>query len=327
MTGKRGSPLISTDGTGDERVVVLHQDHGSGGRRTARTAVDLPRSLLSATNAVEHRTALLARREMQSWRVLQLEPSALRQADRFDAPARIESNGAGLAATLYRIAQSSGDEAGVYAKVANRLAELIDDVREVGVNRDEGRQLLTLFVKRRDSTEFPAGVLSDGALRFLALAIIDLDPRLDGVLCLEEPENGIHPTRVPAMLKLLQDIVVDPEMPSGLDNPLRQIIVNTHSPEVVQQVPEDALVIAEPREMLVDGRRFRSVRFSCLKGTWRTENVDANDRPSIVSPGKLLEYLVPVPRAPKTLAKKSSMKPRPLAESSIEGTLKSSMTL
>lgn len=42
------------------------------------------------------------------------------------------------------------------------------------------------------------------------------------------------------MLDLLQDITTDVTEPTGPDNPLRQIIINTHSPSVVSEVPEDS---------------------------------------------------------------------------------------
>ena len=80
----------------------------------------------------------------------------------------------------------------MYAQVANRLAQLIDDVYTVHVDPDEKRELLTLYVTGRDHTPHPARALSDGTLRFLALAVAELDPESQGLLCLEEPENGIH---------------------------------------------------------------------------------------------------------------------------------------
>ena len=46
-------------------------------------------------------TALLARREMQSWRLLQLESSALREPDEFTTPPGLGSDGSHLPATLY----------------------------------------------------------------------------------------------------------------------------------------------------------------------------------------------------------------------------------
>jgi hypothetical protein len=183
----------------------------------------------------------------------------------------------------------------VYSQVANRLAEFIDDVYAVWVDRDERRELLTLEVTDRDGTSHPARALSDGTLRFLALAIMELDPETQGLLCLEEPENGIHPERIPAMLRLLQDITTDVNAPLGIDNPLRQVIINTHSPVVVGQVPDDSLLVAELKETAQSGQRFKRVCFSFLPGTWRGEA-----RGSVVSRGKLLAYLNPIDHGAST---------------------------
>jgi hypothetical protein len=177
----------------------------------------------------------------------------------------------------------------VYGQVANRLSELIDDVHEVAVDRDERRELLTLMVTGADSTRHPARALSDGTLRFLALAVLLQDPEARGVICLEEPENGIHPERIPAMLRLLQDIVTDVEAPLGDDNPLRQIIINTHSPAVVTQVPDESLLFAELREIVRNGERFKGLSFASLPETWRA----GVDGARTVSRGKLLAYLNP----------------------------------
>jgi len=301
------SPFISTSVDQRPRLIRLHQD-GGGGKPSPRKASDLPRTVLSVTNAAESPTALLARREMQSWQLLQLEPSALRKPDEFSAPAKIGPNGSHLAATLHHLASQevyrkyghkteSNQTAVVYAQVANRLAELIEDVREICVDRDERRELLTLYVTGKDRTSHAARALSDGTLRFLALAVIAQDPEARGVLCLEEPENGIHPERVPAMIRLLQDIATDPNEPVGPDNPLRQVIVNTHSPLVVQQVPDDSLLVAEIRESFHKQERVKGACFSCLPQTWRVDKSPDSKREHVCPKGKLLAYLNPVPLA------------------------------
>ncbi len=300
IRGRRTSPLVSTVIENSERIIKVHQE-GRGGRTASRRAAKLPRTVLSATNAAESPTALLARNEMRSWRMLQLEPSALRKPDEFTAPTRLGTDGSHLPATLYRLAHEATvtpsddrpDDAGLYAQVANRLSELIEDVREVNVLRDEQRELLTLTVKGKDGTVHPARALSDGTLRFLALAVIDLDPEAQGVLCLEEPENGIHPARIPAMLQLLQDIAVDPEEAVGPDNPLRQVIVNTHSPVVVGEVPDDSLVIAELRETKHGHDTTYGVRFSSLERTWRERAGEGGVDVPVVAKGQLLAYLNP----------------------------------
>ena len=291
VCGKRHAPFISTDDEGENRVIKLHQDGGSSGRPLPRSADNLPRTVLSIANAAESPTVLVARREMESWQMLQLEPSALRRPDEFVSPTHLGADGRYLAATLYRLARHDGQQVkgSVYSQIANRLAELIDDVHDIDIERDEKRELLTLHVKNGEGTPHPARALSDGTLRFLALAVLEIDPQMQGVLCLEEPENGIHPARIPAILQLLMDIAVDTQGPVGEDNPLRQVIVNTHSPVVFQQVPDESVVFVKAKEAIdEDGRLCKKAHFLCLSETWRDKvNEDAVR-------GDLLAYLKPV---------------------------------
>jgi hypothetical protein len=78
----------------------------------------------------------LAKKEMQSWRLLQLEPSSLRKPDSFTAPVKLGNDGSHLAARLYHLARTADltgngtrDPERVFSSISNRLAELIDDVR------------------------------------------------------------------------------------------------------------------------------------------------------------------------------------------------------
>lgn len=244
---------------------------------------------------INHAMVRMARREMQSWRVMRLEPSALRRPDELgelSSDVRIGVNGAHMPATLYRLARSSKNPEQVYGQVAGRLAELIDDVREVDIDRDDKRALLTLQATDWGGTVYPARALSDGTLRFLALAIMEQDRSDQGVICFEEPENGVSPGRIPAMLRLLQDIATDTDYAVGPDNPLRQVIINTHSPAVVQQVPDDALLMAGLKNGVRDGKRFKYASFSYLSDTWRAKL----DPFGVMAKGDLLAYLNPVIR-------------------------------
>ena len=317
VQGRRSARyFISTEGEGESRVIKLHQDGGSSGRPLRRPAANLPRTVLSVANAAESPTVLTARREMEAWQLVQLEPTAMRQPDEFVSPTHLGTDGRHLAATLYRLARNAaqyghdrgaadpgaslhdatqnGEDLRVYSQITNRLGELIDDVHGIHIDLDERRELMTLYVEDRDGTAHPARALSDGTLRFLALSVLESDPKMQGVLCLEEPENGIHPERIPAILELLMDIAVDTQQPVGDDNPLRQVIVNTHSPVVFQQVPDDSVVFVKPIEALDGaGSRFKKAHFLCLSGTWREQDSEHAAR------GDLLPYLNPVlPEAP-----------------------------
>jgi predicted ATPase len=296
LGGTRTLPLISTLSKGDDQTIRLRRESVSG-HPLILSGRSLPRTVLSSVTGEESPTVALVKREMQSWGVLRLDPAFLREPDKSSSPTILSASGAHLAANLFQVASSGRSGADgkptmnadqVYGQVANRLSELIHEVRRVWVDKDENRKLLTLMAEGRDRTPLPARALSDGTLRFLALAVLELDPRAQGLLCFEEPENGIHPERLLAMLRLLTDIAVDVNEPVDFENPLRQVIINTHSPAVVAQVPDESLLVAEPYEKVREGKRFQGVAFSALPGTWRSKA----GAPSAAR-GDLLSYLSP----------------------------------
>src|SRR5258708_30801779 len=186
VRGRRTSPYISTEIEGVDPVVSLHADSigGLGGGRPRRVpASSLPRTMLSSVNnAAEHRTLVLARQEMASWTQLQLEPSALRAPDEFTAARTIGPNRAHLPATLYELAQTAerghrGGSEDVYARVANRLSQLVENVRRVSVDVDDKRQLLNIAMTDHHNPDHIPSALSDGTLRFLALTVMEADPK------------------------------------------------------------------------------------------------------------------------------------------------------
>jgi predicted ATPase len=284
--GRRTAPLISTSGKGVGSSVRFHPEGKAGALRTWR-ARQLPRTLLSTADDT-HPTALLARQEMRSWRLLQLEPSALRAPDDLSEVSRLAANGAHVPSTLNRLLSGNAKKApAIRARIVNRLAELAEGIQDVDVELYEPRDELSLWVSR-DGTRYGAPSLSDGTLRFLALCVLEQDPEAQGLLCLEEPENGIHPERIEAMIDLLRDLAVDTSEPVGPDNPLRQVIINTHSPVVVGLVPDDSLIVASREPRVEAGRRYSTASFRWLDGTWRAR---AWPERHTVARGKLLSYL------------------------------------
>lgn len=281
ILGRRsGVAYISTS---EDGVVNVHQDGGSRGQPRTSPASRAPRTVVSTTTTSDDPTILAARREMQQWRLLALEPSAMRQPDALPDPQRVGSNGAHLAGTLYRLAASVDKD--VYARVAATAAALTD-IREVTVDFDPHRELLTLQARLGDGPLLPARALSDGTLRFLALCLISADPDFGGVLCMEEPENGIHPGRIHAMVELVRDLAVDPTEGPSVDNPLRQVLVNTHSPLFVGHQHADDLLLALPTTLRRNDRPCTTVRLLPLADTWR-----ATSAKWTASKGAILEYL------------------------------------
>lgn len=286
---RKGTGYISTGPNGTFQV---HQDGGSRGQ--PRRSAAAPRTVLSTINTTSDPTALAARREMQQWRKLSLEPSAMRAPDTVTGSSEISSDGSHLAAALFRLARQ-GEDVDVYAAVASTASALVD-VREINVDFDAKRDLLTLEARVGDAPLLPARVLSEGTLRFVALSVIEADESFGGVICMEEPENGIHPAKIEAMVTLMHDLAVDPQETPGPDNPLRQVITNTHSPRFVIFQNDKDMLVAVPRTVRSNGHLRETVAFVPLWNTWRDTGVG-----DAVSKGLIGEYLTQPPDAPLKL--------------------------
>ncbi len=286
LKGRRSTkaPFISTE----RDKIKLHQD-GNKGRTSEYSASKMPRTLLSTVTS-ESPTAFLARQEMRNWVMLQFEPSSLRQPNSIYEVknAEITANGCNLPATLYRLNSENKDE-DIYQKLTVKLKGLVNDADEIFVDKDEKRDLLTLQIKFRDGLVLPAQSLSDGTLRFLGLAIIKEDSSNSGLICLEEPENGINPKKIQEMVELLEEIATDPKYEAGRDNPLRQVIINSHSPLVVSIVPDESLYLAMENEIYSPefGRKIKYTSFSALRDTWKTNNKKCQ----VTTLGEIKDYL------------------------------------
>lgn len=286
---RKGKGYIST---GSEGAFQVHQDGGSRGQ--PRRSAAAPRTVLSTINTSDDPTALAARREMQQWRNLALEPSAMRAPDSITGTSAIGSNGAHLASAMFRLGQQ-GQDPDVYAEVAS-TASALTDVREINVDFDAKRDLLTLEAKLGGGPLLPSRALSDGTMRFLALSVIQADESFGGLICMEEPENGIHPAKIEAMVELLRNLAVDPQEAPGPDNPVRQVVVNTHSPRFVVFQRDDDVLVALPRSIVVGGKTIQTIAFAPMWDSWRaTGGADA------VSKGLIGDYLIAPEDAPMTL--------------------------
>ena len=275
-------------------------------------------AVLSMTDLVVAPEVRAARREMASWRFLSLEPSAMRAADDVDEVGPISATGAHVPAFLHRREQRTGSA--VCDEVRRAVSALVD-IRSLQVvpNGD----FLELRARLGEGPELPARSLSDGTLRFLTLAALGVSDDI-GLIALEEPENGIHPAKIEAMLGLLRSLSQpeEPEKPeeknysdpwSRLESTdptesidpigpkigrLRQVLVNTHSPylveEVLRRAPDDVLCAVLWTRQDPDGRRSSSASFHPLAGTWRVQRWKERGGPRAMAPvsrSRLVDYL------------------------------------
>jgi predicted ATPase len=224
LTGGR-SPFISTSPKDDRPTIALHQDGRSG--KQASVAERVERTILSGVTNTEFPHAFGVREEMRAWRFLQLNPEVLRQPGEMLAPTVVAPDGSNLPSALARM---QSEDALLLNDVSRDLANLVPGITGVEIEEDTARERYLIRARTEDGNTFSSRVLSDGTLRMLALVTLKNDPQHKGVLCFEEPENGVHPFRLGQMAQLLRDLATDFSDSEQQGLPLRQLLVNTHSP-------------------------------------------------------------------------------------------------
>lgn len=96
--------------------------------------------------------------------------------------------------------------------------------------------LLELRLEEKTGFTTPARRLSDGTLRWLSLLSVLLNPEPPPLVCIEEPELGLHPDIIHILANLLKEAAER-----------TQIIVTTHSSALVEEFTEapESVVICE----------------------------------------------------------------------------------
>lgn len=246
--GKKND-FLTVEGGGGAAEIKINQD-GTAGRRRSLPLREAEATALSSIRTAEEFPHLFAlREELASLQYLQLDPAAERLPSDLLAPDLLAPNGFNLAKVLARIKAETGTKDrpnGLLEDIRAELTELVPGVLDLDVVRNEAAREYQLYLTMRDGTRFSSRVVSDGTLRVLALLTMLTDPRRRGVICFEEPENGIHEARVAGVINLLRESCTDLGAKSeNEEQHLTQIIVNTHSPAVLSQLQPDEIILAE----------------------------------------------------------------------------------
>ena len=138
----------------------------------------------------------------------------------------------------------------VKAKFIEKLSDLYEGVTDFELNF-EGGTVQIYFTE--GNFNISATRLSDGSLRYLCLLAILLDPDPPPLICIEEPEMGLHPD----MMHKLADLLVDASSRC-------QLVVTTHSDILVDALTEDyqSVVVCEKQDGRTSMRRLSEPEFS-----------------------------------------------------------------
>ncbi len=152
------------------------------------------------------------------------------------------------------------------------LSRFYDRYKDYSVSVEGGT--VQVFLREKDLKDWiPATRISDGTLRFLCLASILCHPSPKPLICIEEPEIGLHPDILPTVAEMLIEA-----------SERTQIIVTTHSDILVDaltHVPE-AVFVCEKESSSTTVRRLdqdalrKWLKEYTLGDLWRSGQLGGN---------------------------------------------------
>ena len=121
-----------------------------------------------------------------------------------------------------------------------------------------------LFLEEKDNRAIPATLISDGTLRYLCLLAVLLHPEPPPLICIEEPELGLHPDLLPTV----SDLMLDASKRS-------QLVVTTHSDVLVDTLTDqpESVVICEKHDGETEMRRLDKADLSKWLGDYSLGNL------------------------------------------------------
>ncbi|MBW1800842.1 MAG: AAA family ATPase, partial [Deltaproteobacteria bacterium] len=183
--------------------------------------------------------------------------SPLRKAAKLNDNEFLRPDGSNLSAFLYLILKKHPVEYSLIHRTIQRVAPFFDDFQLKPDPLNE--EVIRLAWKDKNSDQyFDASSLSDGTLRFIALATLFLQPEefRPSVILVDEPELGLHPHAITLLASLVKQI-----------SQQTQVILSTQSSLLLDHFKPEEVLVADRVEGQTQFTRLDSARLS----TWLEE--------------------------------------------------------
>ena len=199
-------------------------------------------------------TVLLLRSKVEPWRFYHFhdtgDTSPMKKTADLHDNRQLRANGSNLSALLFLLREKHGNAYVRIRQTVRLAAPFFDDfaLRPLELNEEK---ILLEWRHRGSDAYFNASSLSDGTLRFIALATLLLQPEAlrPSVILLDEPELGLHPYAITLLASLLKQASMS-----------SQVIVATQSPILLDHF--------EPEDVLVADRVDGATKLRRLDGDW-----------------------------------------------------------
>lgn len=179
------------------------------------------------------------RRFIASWYLSYFMPDRARGVPESGAHEHLSRTGENLPNVVQYLDESSPD---VLREILQRMSQRIPGLEQVSSERTIDGRLALRFKDGPFKDPFLSRFVSDGTLKMFAYLVLLMDPDPPSLLCVEEPENGLHPK----LLQVLVDEFRAHAQGSFSQTKRRtQVLVSSHSPYFVDAVRPEELWVME----------------------------------------------------------------------------------
>lgn len=173
---------------------------------------------------------------MKKWSFYQFHNTTkdayIRGASHKNDSSYIRSDGGNLAAFLYMLRERFPQ---IYASIIDVTKQIAPYIDRISIEEEYASSYVRLkwTEKAGEGYSFDASQMSDGTLRALALVTLLLQPHKPPMICIDEPELGLHPEAI----LILGDLI-------KMASESTQIIISTQSTKLIDCFePEDIIVV------------------------------------------------------------------------------------
>ncbi len=124
----------------------------------------------------------------------------------------------------------------VFKAIVSSLNKVNNNFSDIDFNVFSN-QIELLIEETPFNKSIPISNISDGTLRFLCLMSIFLNPKRGSLICIDEPELGLHPDMISTLSEAIQFAAQT-----------SQIIISTHSPELLNHFNVENIRVFEKDE-------------------------------------------------------------------------------
>lgn len=210
---------------------------------------------------IKDSSASYVRQHLAGWRIYHFHDtsinSPMKKTGKINDNRFLRPDGANLAAFLYLLRSKHEREYSLIRRAVQQVAPFFDDFELEPLALNE--ETIRLEWKHKQSEDyFDVSSLSDGSLRFIALATLLLQPVAlrPSVILINEPELGLHPYAIALFASLVKQASVQ-----------TQVILSTQSALLLDNFePEDVLVA----DLVDGGTQFRRLSTKALE-VWLDE--------------------------------------------------------